>query len=191
MRRSSNGWSHVRTACMSIDRPKAASGFGGLFTCLSRAAIFLLAMAVLLFSADARVLSDGDLGRISAIKKLSVEVMTDITLLSRRPDLSGADNDCIKSTLRTLTQVSEELQSYEYLITIESQLNDFDDDKSMRGILRFAVENALKVLETERKRLGELSDQCSRYPLSAGKTKQATQFIESIAAILKSIQPRL
>lgn len=170
---------------------KAAFGFRRCFAYLPGTVAFLLAMAASQFSADARVLTDVDLQRISTIKKLSIEVMTDVTMLSRRPDLSATDSDCIKSILRTLMQVSEELQSYEYLITIENQLNDVGDDDSMRSILRFAVENALKILETERKHLGEISDQCSRYPLSAGKTKQAMQFIESTAAILKSIQPRL
>jgi hypothetical protein len=80
---------------------------------------------------------------------------------------------------------------YEYLITIESQLNDVGDDTSLRGILRFAVDNALKILETQRKQLGEISDQCARYPLSADRAKRATQFVDSTAAILKSIQPRL
>jgi hypothetical protein len=181
----------MRAACMSINRLKAAFGLRGCFVYLPAMITFLLAMAAPQFSADARVLTDVDLERISTIKKLSIDVMTDVTMTSRRPDLSPPDSDCIKSTLRTLMQVAEELQSYEYLITIENQLNDVGDDDSMRSILRFAVENALKILETERKHLGELSDQCSRYPLSAGKTKQATQFIESTATILKSIQPRL
>jgi hypothetical protein len=108
-----------------------------------------------------------------------------------RTDLSGVDSACIGSTLRSLTQVTGELQSYEYLITIESQLDGFGDDNAMRGILRLAVENALKILDIEHRHLSELSDQCSRYPLSADETKQAMQFIESTAAILKSIQPRL
>lgn len=181
----------MRPICMSINRMKAAFGLRRCFAYLSGAVAFLLTMAAPQFSADARVLTAVDLERISTIKKLSIEVMTDVTMSSRRSDLSAPDSDCIKSTLRTLMQVSEELQSYEYLITIENQLNDVGDDDSMRRILRFAVENALKILETERKHLGELSDQCSRYPLSAGKTKQAMQFIESTAAILKSIQPRL
>lgn len=161
------------------------------WTCAGWLAGFLLATAVGLVPADARVLNAADLERISAIRKLSIEVMTEMAMLSRRSDLSAADGDCIKSAQRMLMQVSEELQSYEYLITIESQLNDVEDDNAMRGILRFAVENALKILETERKRFGELSDQCARYPLSASKTKQALQFIESIAAILGTIRPRL
>jgi hypothetical protein len=140
---------------------------------------------------DARVLTDAELQRISEIRKLSVEVMTDLTMSARRTDLTASDNDCVRSTLRMLTQVSEELQSYENLIAIESQLEDTGDDTSMRSILRFAVENALKVLNTERSRLAEIAEQCSRHPFSAAKARLATQFIESIAGILKSVQPRL
>jgi hypothetical protein len=184
--RSSEGWSDMRTTSISINRPKA-SVRGRLMT----AAAFVLAAMVPQFAADARVLGEADLQRIASIRQLSVDVMTDIVALSRRTDLSQADSDCIKSTLRSLTQAADELQSYEYLITIESQLNDVGDDTSLRGILRFAVDNALKILETQRKQLGEISDQCARYPLSADRAKRATQFVDSTAAILKSIQPRL
>jgi hypothetical protein len=135
--------------------------------------------------------SDTDLDKISSVRKLSIDVMTDITMLSRRPDLSQTDSDCVKSTLRSLTQIAAELQSYEYLITIESELKNFDDDNTLRGVLRFAVENALKILETERRHLVEVSDQCARSPISAEKARQATQFIESTQSVLKSLQPRL
>jgi hypothetical protein len=151
----------------------------------------LLALSLAQCPAHARVLSDADLERISSIKKMSIDVMTDITMTSRRGDLSQADSDCVKSTLKSLTQIADELQSYEYLITIESQLKDFDDDNSVRGILRFAVDNALKILDTEHRHLGEISDQCARSPISADKTKQATQFIDSTVSVLKSLQPRL
>jgi hypothetical protein len=138
----------------------------------------------------ARVLDDGDLQRISAIKTSFTDVMMDVGQSSQRPDLSSGDRECISSTLRELLQISEELKSYEYLITIETELKDFGDDNALKGILRFAVDKALTILETERKRLGELSDQCSRYPLSASKMQRAIQFITGTAAILRSLVPR-
>lgn len=152
-------------------------------------ALFLLAS--LLNIAAARVLDEGDLARIARIKPSFIEVMTDVSQSSQRPDLSKGDGDCIKSTLQALMQISEELRTYENLITIEGELSDFGDDRTLRSVVRFAVENALKVLENERRRMGELSEQCSRYPLSAGKTRQAIQFIEGTTAILRSLQPRL
>ena len=89
-------------------------------------------------------------------------------------------------------QISEESrEATRYLITIEGELTDFGDDRTLRSVIRFAVENALKFLDNERRRMGELSEQCSRYSLAAGKTRQAVQFIEGTAAILRSLQPRL
>jgi hypothetical protein len=154
-------------------------------------AAFLLSAILAAYPASARVLTDADLNRISSVQKMSVDVMTDITMLSRRPDLAQADSDCVKSTLRSLMQIAAELQSYEYLITIESELKNFDDDNALRGVLRFAVENALKILEVERKRVQEVSDQCTRNSISAEKTRQATQFLESTLSVLRSLQPRL
>ena len=151
----------------------------------------LLFVASLQNSAPARVLDESDLARIARIKPSFIEVVTDVSQSLQRPDLSSGDSECIRSTLRALTQISEELRTYEYLITIEGELSDFGDDYTLRSVVRFAVENALKILENERRRMGEVSEQCSRYPLSAGKTRQAIQFIEGTAAILKSIRPRL
>jgi len=142
-------------------------------------------------SAPAGVLDASDLTRIARIKPSFIELMTDVSQYAQRPDLSRGDGECIKATLQGLVQISEELRTYEHLITIEGELNDFGDDQTLRSVVRFAVENALKVLENERRRLGELSEQCSRYPLSASKTRQALQFIEGTAAILRSLQPRL
>jgi hypothetical protein len=97
----------------------------------------------------------------------------------------------MKRTLQDLIQASQELGSYEYLITIESQMSDFGDDKALKDILRFAVSRAVDILETERKHMSELSDQCSRFPLSVAKTKLAVQFIDATTAILNAIRPRL
>jgi hypothetical protein len=148
-------------------------------------------LAASLSLAPAKVLDENDLSRIARIKPSFVQVMTDVSQSAQRQDLSQADGECIRSTLQGLMQISEELRTYENLITIEGELTDFGDDRTLRGILRFAVDNALKVLENERKRMGDLSEQCSRHPLSAGKTRQAIQFIEGTTAILRSLQPRL
>jgi hypothetical protein len=151
----------------------------------------LLLTAALQNLAFARVLDDADLARVSRIKASFTEVVTDVSQSSQRTDLSSGDSECIKSTLRALMQISEELGPYEYLITIEGEMADFGDDSTLRGIVRFAVINALKILDNERRRMGDLSEQCARFPLSAGKTKQALQFIDGTSEILKSVRPRL
>ena len=92
--------------------------------------------------------------------------------------------------LGDLQQASQELAGYEYLLTIETEMINFDDT-AMKGILRFAVEKAISVLEMERKHLNGVLDQCSSFPLSAGKTRQAMQYIDTLATILKSVWPRL
>ena len=88
-------------------------------------------------------------------------------------------------------QISEELQDLRVSDHHRGRAQRFRRRRTLRSVIRFAVENALKFLDNERRRMGELSEQCSRYPLSAGKTRQAIQLIEGIAAILRSVQPRL
>jgi hypothetical protein len=151
----------------------------------------LLALTMCPLPAGARVLDDKDIARISEIRELFVTLTSDIGKSLQRTDISSGEADCMKRTLQDLIQASQELGSYEYLITIESQMSDFGDDKALKDILRFAVSRALDILETERKHMGELSDQCSRFPLSVAKTKLAVQFLDATTAILNAIRPRL
>jgi hypothetical protein len=137
------------------------------------------------------VLSESDLKKVEDIKPLFQNLMGDLVQTSKRPDLSSGDADCVKSTIRELLQISDELSSYEYLITIEKEMTDFGDNNPMRGVVRFAVEKSNAILASERKRLAQLSDQCTRFPLSFGKTQQALQFIDTTTNTLNSIQARL
>ena len=156
--------------------------------------VALLAVALTVFgqtASPARVLSDGDLAVIARIAPAYTEIVTDVSQTSRRQDLSSGDSDCIKSTLGALLQISAELKSYESLITIEGELKDFGDDETLKGILRFAVANAMRILDAERKRLSTVSDECSRHSLAVDKTRRAIDFIDNTTAVLKSVQQKL
>lgn len=143
------------------------------------------------WAAQARVLEDADLARVRRIKASFTDVLAEVSRSSQRADLSGGESECIKSTLRALMQISNDLRPYEHLITIEGEMTDFGDDSTLRNVVRFAVTNALKILKSERRRMDELTEQCSRFPVSADKTRQAIQFIDGTTEILMSIQPRL
>ena len=137
------------------------------------------------------VLTESDFKKVEDIKPLFQNLMGDLVQTSKRSDISSGDADCIKSTIRELLQISEELSSYEYLITIEKEMTDFGDNSPMRDIVKFAIEKSNTILTSERKRLAQLSDQCTRFPLSFGKTQQALQFIDTTTNILNSIEARL
>lgn len=118
-------------------------------------------------------------------------LMGDLLQTSRRTDISSGDYECVKATMQELMQISQELSSYEYLITIEKDLSDVDDNSAVRDVVKFAIEKSNNILSGERKRLTQVSDQCARLPLSYGKTQQAIQFIDTTAGILNSIQLHL
>jgi hypothetical protein len=166
----------------------AASGAGR--TCMTLClglAIMLLASGV----CSSGVLSESDLKRVEDIKPLFQNLMGDLVQTSKRSDISSGDADCIKSTIRELLQISDELSSYEYLITIEREMTDFGDNNPMRGIVKFAVEKSNSILADERKHLTQLSDQCAHFPVASTKTQQALQFVDTTTSILNSIQARL
>ena len=150
-------------------------------------AIILLAPSV----CSGGILTESDFRKVEDIKPLFQNLMGDLVQTSKRSDISDGDADCVKSTIRELLQISDELSSYEYLITIEREMTDFGDNNSMRGIVKFAIEKSNTILAGERKRLTQLSDQCARFPLSYGKTLQALQFIDTTTNVLNSIQARL
>jgi hypothetical protein len=142
-------------------------------------------------AASSGVLSESDFRKVEEIKPLFQNLMGDLVQTSKQPDISSGDADCITSTIRELLQISEELSSYEYLITIEKEMNDFGKDSPLQGVVKFAIEKSNTILAGERKRLAQLSDKCSRFPLAFGKTQQALQFIDTTTNLLNSIQVRL
>ncbi len=137
------------------------------------------------------VLTENDFRKVETIKPLFQNLMGDLVQTLKRPELSTGDADCVNSTVRELLQISEELSSYEYLITIEKEITDFGDNSPVKGVVKFAIEKSSTILTEERKRLVQLSDRCSRFPLAAGKTQAALQFIDTTTSLLNSIQVRL
>ena len=137
------------------------------------------------------VLNESDFRKVEAIKPLFQNLMGDLVQTLKRPDISTGDAECINSTVRELLQISEELSSYEYLITIEKEITDFGDNSPVKGVVKFAIEKSSTILIEERKRLVQLSDRCSRFPLAASKTQAALQFIDTTTGLLNSIQVRL
>ena len=148
-------------------------------------------LMVALTPSSSRVLSENDFRKVEEIRPLFQNLMGDLVQTSKRTDISSGDVDCIMSTIRELLQISEELSSYEYLITIEKEMTDFDDNSPVKGVVRFAIEKSNTILAGERKRLVQLSDRCARFPLAFGKTQQALQFIDTTTDLLNSIQGRL
>lgn len=155
---------------------------------------FALGVALLVLAPDASrsgVLSESDFRKVEAIKPLFQNLMGDLVQTSKRSDISSGDVECVTSTIRELLQISEELSSYEYLITIEKEMTDFGDNSPVKGVVKFAIEKSNTILAEERKRLVQLSDRCARFPLAFGKTQQALQFIDTTTNLLNSIQVRL
>jgi len=155
---------------------------------------FVLGVAIFMFAtniSESGVLSENDFKKVETIKPLFQNLMADLVQTSKRSDISSGDADCIGSTIRELLQISEELCSYEYLITIEKEITDFGDNSPVKGVVKFAIEKSNTILAEERKRLTQLSERCSRFPLALGKTQQALQFIDTTTNLLNSIQVRL
>ena len=154
----------------------------------------VLAFALLVFApgmSGAGVLSESDFRKVEEIKPLFQNLMGDLVQTSKRTDISSGDADCITSTIRELLQISDELSSYEYLITIEKEMTDFGEKSPMKDVVKFAIEKSNAVLAGERKRLAQLSERCSRFPLAAAKMQQALQFVDTTTNLLNSIHVRL
>jgi hypothetical protein len=141
--------------------------------------------------AESRILQQEDVERISSIKANFITIMVDLNQALRNPDLSGADRDCIDTIRQDLIYIGEELSGYENLMKIESELNEFSDDRVMGDVVRFAMTRALDVLDTQRRRLRQPPDQCARLPASQGKAQSALQIIEVTVATLEGVRTRL
>lgn len=174
-----------------LGRSVAGSRAGALFESIRSLGLGVAVILLVTNSSSGGVLSESDLKKVEDIKPLFQNLMGDLVQTSKRPDISSGDADCIRSTIGELLQISEELSSYEYLITIEKDMTDFGENNPMRSIIKFAANKSSTILASERKRLGQLSDQCARYPLSVSKTQQALKIIDATTDILNSIQTGL
>ena len=153
-----------------------------------------LALAILALApnmSSGGVLNESDFRKVEQIKPLFQNLMGDLVQTSKRSDISSGDADCITSTIRGLLQTAEELSSYEYLMTLEKEMTDFGDKSPMLGVVKFAIEKSNAVLAGERKRLAQLSEQCSRFPLALAKMQQAMQLLDTTTRLFTSIHVRL
>jgi hypothetical protein len=150
--------------------------------------IFALLIATNVCSAG--VLSPTELKKVEDLRPMFAGLMGDLVQTSRRTDISGLDADCIKSTIRDLVEISQELSSYEYLITIEKDLTDFGENSPMRDVVKFAIDKSTNILAGERKKLMHPPDQCARSPLASAKAQQALQVVDTTTGILGSIRAR-
>jgi hypothetical protein len=165
-----------------------------LFAAHARHAMLAASLALGLLGSSvsrAGVLSESDFKQAESLKPLFAKLMNDLVETAKRPDVPSGDVGCINSTIRELLQISDELASYEYLITMEKDLTDVGDDNPLRGVVKFAVEKTNVILTGERKRLVQLSEQCARYPVGLGKAQEALKVIDTTTGILGSIRERL
>src|SRR5258708_8603772 len=92
------------------------------------------------------VLNDSDFKKVEELKPLFMNLMGDLVQTSKRSDISSGDSDCVKSTIQELLQISQELSSYEYLITIEKEMTDFGENSPIREVVKFAIEKSNSIL---------------------------------------------
>ena len=88
-------------------------------------------------------------------------------------------------------EISQELSSFEYLITIEKELTNVSENDPTRDVVKFAVEQSTNILTSQRKKIAQLPDQCAKSPLALSKAQQALQVVDATTGILSSIRSRL
>lgn len=139
----------------------------------------------------AGILSPADLKRVEDLRPMFAGLMADLVQTSKRTDIPAADADCVKATVQNLFEISQELSSFEYLITIEKELTSVGDNDPTRDVVKFAIEQSTNILTSQRKKIAQLPDQCTRSALALAKSQQAVQVIDATTGILSSIRSRL
>ena len=139
----------------------------------------------------AGVLSQADLKRVEDLRPMFANLMGDLVQTTKRPDISAVDADCVKFTIQNLVEISQELSSFEYLITIEKELTSVSENDPTRDVVKFAVEQSTNILTSQRKKIAQLPDQCARSSLALAKSQQALQVVDATTGILGSIRSRL
>jgi len=139
----------------------------------------------------AGVLSPADLKKVEDLRPMFAGLMADLVQTSKRTDIPAVEADCVKSTVQNLVEISQELSSFEYLITIEKELTSVSENDPTRGVVKFAVEQSTNILTSQRKKIAQLPDQCARSPFALAKSQQALQVVDAATGVLSSIRSRL
>jgi hypothetical protein len=158
---------------------------------IKRIAAALLVLVLSAAFAQAGGLTQNELERLSEMKAAFSKLTDELEQAFKRPGISRVESDCIKNTWQELNQTSEDLSSYRYLIDVVSGIRDSGEEDAMRGIIRFALDRTIQVLEADRKRVSQVPDQCRRFPASVAMSERTLQFIDGATAALKSFRPRL
>ena len=139
----------------------------------------------------AGVLSPADLKKVEDLRPMFAGLMGDLMQTSKRTDISAVDADCVRFTIQNLVEISQELSSFEYLITIEKELTSVSENDPTRDVVKLAVEQSTNILTSQRKKIAQLPDQCARSALALAKSQQALQIVDATTGILSSIRARL
>ncbi|WP_439374727.1 hypothetical protein [Bradyrhizobium sp. DASA03120] len=177
-----------RTVRMKTDRIARSAAARRLAVGLAAQGIALLVATSV---CGAGILSQADVKRVETLRPMFAGLMGDLVQTSRRSDISAVDADCVKSTIQNLVEISQELSSYEYLITIEKDLTDVSENDPIRDVVKFAIDQSTNILASQRKKIAQLPDQCGKSALALAKSQQALQVVDATAGILGSIRSRL
>jgi hypothetical protein len=140
--------------------------------------------------AKARVINEQDLQKISEINTIFASLANYIAQALKRAAGSSDESDCLKSIQQEVVRTPEELSSYQYLLNIVSEMDDYGDDKTLKSLIRFALDRSIAMLDNERKRLSQVPEECIRFPSSTAAAQQALRFIDLTSEALKSVRPR-
>lgn len=174
-----------------ISQPDSVTPLAAARMVANRLALQCLGLLLATKMCLAGVLSPADLKRVEDLRPMFAGLMADLVQTSKRTDIPAADADCVKATVQDLAEISQELSSFEYLITIEKELTGVGDNDPTRDVVKFAIEQSTNILAGQRRKIAQLPDQCARSALGLAKAQQAIQVIDATTGILSSIRSRL
>ncbi|WP_246583478.1 hypothetical protein [Bradyrhizobium iriomotense] len=174
-----------------ISQPDSVTPAAAARVVANRLALQCLGLLLATKMCLAGVLSPADLKRVEDLRPMFAGLMADLVQTSKRTDIPAADADCVKATVQDLAEISQELSSFEYLITIEKELTSVGDNDPTRDVVKFAIEQSTNILTSQRRKIAQLPDQCARSALGLVKAQQAIQVIDATTGILSSIRSRL
>lgn len=174
-----------------ISQPDSMTPAAAARVVANRLALQFLGLLLATKMCLAGILSPADLKRVEDLRPMFAGLMADLVQTSKRTDIPAVDVACVKATVQNLVDISQELSSFEYLITIEKELTNVGDNDPTRDVVKFAIEQSTNILTSQRKKIAQLPDQCARSTLALAKSQQAVQVIDATTGILSSIRSGL
>jgi hypothetical protein len=146
-----------------------------------RALVLLASLILVVNSADANVLNDGDFQGLRSLREKTFKLGIDITAAAAHSDT------CLPQLTIAIEKFDERFQPLTLMVMLASRMVDITDEKEVIRVLSIEAPPFLKALEAIRQGTNNIMAECTQDSPTAAKGQELLRIFDTTASQLRSI----